>query len=1578
MNFDNEIIVEGIEDQNIIGAGKGGGGGHTPVEYPNTLKATQTVTILGAICEGPIASVDKVYFDDTGIGNYTGAKWEWRAGESSQTHIPGFSNVESVVTVGVDLKQGIPTVRDVTSSVVDAVGITLNINTLVQVTEEGDMVGYSVSHLIETRLHAGAGWVPWNNGKNGKVTVSGKAMSPYPVTFEVANPNGNGSTNVWGVRVTRLTRNDPSSKFQSTASWSLINEIQYKKLSYNNTALVGITADAQSTGGKTPRVSVLGDWMKIVVPNNYNPTARTYSGTWNGGLTAGRVFSNNPAWIVYDILTNERYGMGIPQSRIDLYSFYNAGVYNDGTVTYYDTDTSTTKSEPRFQFNGVLQTWENDWQLIQIVAATFHSAILDIGGLITCIQDRPTTMTSIFNNSNVIEGVFEYTGNSLQERHTVVNVTYNDPADRYKQRITTVEADAAYMNKYGYNSTEIAILGCTSEGQAMRSGKWLLESELVTTETVVFRVGLADAYLQPGQVIGILDNDYALRQQGGRLSVVNSTTSITTDRAITLPAGTSTITCVLSDGTIETKNINQSSGDFTTLTTSTAFSSLPLAGQPFVISTSNAAVRPFRIDRLTYYSGAERMIIEVQATFYDENKWSRVEGGLTIPAKQFSDINQAESAIPKSAVIKIVGVTEAITNSTWNNLQIDWQPGDTTNAYTYILKYTHENGQMYEFNNVLTPNFKIEDVAPGYYQFWIYAVNAAGVVSPEYKVEYVYGSSNQPDAPAAPALEGTLLAPTSVVVKGTTGTTFNSQDLVITWTDPNTVSSTSPTLMNYRVELWTSDGATLKNTYEVYAKEFVYTYAMNKADFGTPKRSVQIRVYCVDTRGKPSAATTNVFNNLAPGQQSVSIISGSDIVSFNFTTPPEDDHRGYQIHRSTTSTFTPSSSTQIYAGPDSAVMLPASPGTTYYYKVAAYDTFGQDGLNYSASVTSTTMSQKGYNYSYVGLTFTPTPATNTVSWTSGYANVVVNDVSTTYAINAGSWVSGGWGYIYYQVGQNVLNVTTNFDIANVAGRNIIAIYRGGSDLQVGNGKPIIDGSTILAATVGAAQLRTNEAIITGTAQIANSIITNAHIQNGVIDNAKIGQTIQSTNYVAGSAGWKLDKAAGLEINGGNFTLRNNVGDVILSTTGEVQGAGSAGGNLLANANFSASINASSSNSRDRPANWVYGSSYAGGTQWCSIWDNGYWGAYGPVAVMFHDATQVGTDHHSWIYQDVQIEPGKWYEASVYSGAHRCRTFLSVQFLNAARDTQVGSIGSSINQNLASFGNTYSDTVRLFCAGEAPTNAHWARIVIYKYVTDAGQADSYGFYGRAMFARCRKNQVTPSEWQTTGGMNGVGSINSSNMSTFIESASIGSAQIGNLSVGRIKIADRAVTDIISQTKGAQVAIEQTVNDYTNLYSFMHTDWQCPSSDAPYKVIFMFSSLSGISNLQISAQERGGSVNKAGQFWYVCNHELLQSSDGGATWGTYDASSMRTIKNTFANPISVPSLTSATINDPNINLNINMSVIPQPGVLYRMRTLYGKKEVAGETNPTGSNNNYLVHARFQIDNENTTHIVIPYWK
>ena len=186
--------------------------------------------------------------------------------------------------------------------------------------------------------------------------------------------------------------------------------------------------------------------------------------------------------------------------------------------------------------------------------------------------------------------------------------------------------------------------------------------------------------------------------------------------------------------------------------------------------------------------------------------------------------------------------------------------------------------------------------------------------------------------------------------------------------------------------------------------------------------------------------------------------------------------------------------------------------------------------------------------------------------------------------------------------------------------------------------------------------------------------------------------------------------------------------------------------------------------------------------------------------------------------------------------------------------------------------------------------------------------------------------------------------------------------------RIKIADRAVTDIISQTKGAQVAIEKATADYTNDYAFMHTDWQCPSTDIPYKVIFMFSGLTNMTNIQLV--QLTGSALMAASYWCVCKHELLQSSDGGATWGTYDTSSYQSDRKTISYSGN------DTVNYPAVQLNINMSVIPQPGVLYRMRTLYGKRHKNGAG--TLSNGSHTTEVRFQLDNENTTHIAIPYWK
>jgi predicted phage tail protein len=1544
----------------IEGAGKGGGGGHTPVEYPDTLSATQTALVLGALCEGPIESIDEVYFDDTPISSYKGAKWKWRAGESSQTYINGFSNTEAVTQIGVELRKGVSIARDVSSATVDAVGITVQLNSLFHVEDDGDMVGYGVSFQIHTRVNASSPWVPWNNGKNGKVRISGKTMSAYPCCWEVNKPGG-GINDIWGWQITRLTGNDPTSKYQSVSMLSLVNEIDYKKHTYNNTALLAIEASAKSTGGKTPRVSADVHAQKVFVPNNYNPKTRTYSGTWNGGMSSGRLYCNNPAWVVYDILTSTRFGMGISPSRIDLYSFYNAAVYNDGLVTYYDQDKAVNVTEPRFSFNGVLQTWEDDWQFVQVIAATFHSAIVDIGGYITCFQDRPTPITAIFNNTNVIDGMFEYASNSIQERHTVCNITYNDPDDRFKQQIATEEASQAYFDKYGYNSTEIAVLGCTSEGQARRSAKWLLETELSNSEQVVFRVGLADAYLRPSQVVGILDEYYAGTSQGGRISAA-TTTSVTFDRTITLPAGISKISCLLADGiTLQEREVAQASGSFSSVTVLTPFSQVPIIGSPWIISTPTIEVRPFRIDKITLLNSEDKHTLEVQATFYDENKWSRVEGGVIKPAKNFANLNYATCSAPINPVVEIAGVSPVGSTESYNNLILSWSSGDAINQYTFKVAYTYENDSMIELDNLLVPNTTIQYAKNGLYTFWVYARNPGNVMSPVMYYQYLLGSTNQPEPPPPGINNSTLLPVTNLYVKGTTSNQFNTLDCVISWTDPNPVGGRGlPTLKQYRIDIYDAPGTSLKKTYVSAVPEFVYDFNTNRSDFGgNSARSFQVRVYAIDTTDKPSAATSNTFSNPAPGQQSVQIISGIDVVSFNFTTAQENDHKGYVIHRDTVPTFTPSTANNIYIGADSAVMLRANQGTTYHYKVAAYDHFGQTGLNYSAAITSTTASSTNYNFTFSGLTFTPNKTNNTVSWTTGMASVLYNEVVSNYNIAAGSatW-SGGTGYIYYKSGESQLRYTTDLLIANKAGQIIVAVYKGGADLQVGNGKPIIDGSTILAGSIAAAQLKTDEAIITGTAQIANAIITNVHVQNGAIDNAKIGNVIQSTNFIPNTAGWKLDKNGGLEINGGNFTLRDNQGNVVLAASGQARGI--TGGNLLKNANFAATIRATKMMFKPAPRDWVAGMTNGSRGE---VWVDTDWGPGGESTATIISGTSDMTNW-SYFYQDVPIEQLRWYEFSCYTGAHRCNVFIQIQWLNLDRTSIVSSVSSAGNNATHAFWRVLDNANRLFTAGESPAGAYWARVVLYKGPTYANNADSYAFFSRALFARCNRGQTTPSEWQISGGLTGVGGIDGSNISTFIEDAAIGSAQIADLSVGRLKIIDRSVTDIQSATTNYYLPNPQEA--YGNNMLIQEMLWQCPA-DAPYKVLFMYNTLSGFTEYGTNL---AGTWGSSARIWGKCTHRLQASDNGGASWAVVAEWYKRTDDIMIANQ-------SASANEMSgPHLTINYSMIPTPNRLYRMTTLLQRNRAIiklGLANGTTTITPYC-----KIFNDVTTHIAIPYWK
>ncbi len=1171
-------------DKEIYGEGKGGGGGSAPTEEPDNLRTYSTAMILAAIGEGPIQAVNELYFDDTAVSAYPYCGYEVRNGESTQSVIPGFAKVSSITQVNGTLTKGNYVTRDVSTSEIDDVVVTLQADALVQVQDDGDMVGYSVKFRIQTSPYpTGSGSAIWTTFQDVYLGPGKSASAPVQRMFAVDKPNN--APGIWSVRIQRLTNDDSSSKTQSTSRWTTMAERQHHKLSYDNTALAGIHADAKSTGGGAPRTSFDVSGLKIKIPSNYDPATKTYTGSWDGLFKTGVHYTTNPAWVVYDLLTNTRYGLGLDPATIDKYSFYNAGVYNDGQLAYV-TSTGISKTTSRFTFNGVIQAYDDGYSLIQSIASCCRAQIIDMGGLVTLLQDRPYTGTPmVFTNNNVIDGHFEYISSGLQERHTQVNVTWNDPSDRYLQKIVTVPhtTDTTYdseIAKYQYNPIDLAAIGCTDEGQAYRLGKWQLDTDLKSTNMVSFKVSLQNAFVMPGDVISVMDEFWSGTQQSARI-VSATLTSVTLDRAITIPSGLSIITMLNVDGsTYISSNLTNSNGTFTTFNLATPLVSLPTIGSSTVISTAAIVPQLYRVAKIALGSMENAHLFDITATQYDANKYTRIDSNTTVPYEIFKPTSIYSVAAPTSASAKIIGVMDAAKKTSSNTLELNWQPGDTQ-PVTYTVRYSYENNTPIDVKDIPNPSFSISNAKDGLYTFYITATNRDKITSNRLTYTATLGKSDKPDAPP-PLVSGSssLNPPTNLFVKGTTGYAFTTADFTMTFTNPNTIGYGKNTLKDFILEVWNASNTTLLKTVIISPIEGAntnteYTYTLTLAENaslngGIPSRTLPIRIYARDTLKQLSTAATAIFTNGVPAAVSCLVDSAATGAFVRITPASEADVAGYIVWRSTTANFTAyDSTTQVYDGKDSSVALYSDPGTTYYYRCAAYDFFGKTGLNVSGQTTSSTPSQaKGpVNYAFSGLTFTPnSPSVNVCSWTGGQVVYLDNGVQSTYSITAGnaSWAVGSKTYIYYQKGLTYLQSTTNFGAAMSADNIVLAVYNGGTDLQVGNGKPIIDGSTLIAGSVGANQI---------VAGYVDAAILNSN--TAFIKDVNIRDTISSVNYNGTNAGWRLDKNGNITTFGA-LTVKDTVGGTVLDTSGvswgKVTGAGRPADNATVNNGLFANLN----------------------------------------------------------------------------------------------------------------------------------------------------------------------------------------------------------------------------------------------------------------------------------------------------------------------------------------------------------------------------------------------------------------------
>ena len=515
--------------------GKGGGSSKTPHEAPDDLKSSQMLTVVDAICEGPIEGpvdglksvrINKTpVLDSDGNAMVHGVTVVYRVGEDEQTAMEGFEDSGAETLLGVEVKKSEPVTRTITAKTVDRLRFTFGVQSLVSTSTKGDRNPTSVQMLIQFRRDG-----LWRTERD--ITITGKTTTQFlaSVVIDDLPPRP------FEVRMQRITDDSTTDLLQNKTVWSGYTEIIDVKQLYPNTAVIGVKVDAEQFGSQQVTRNYLLRGRIVQVPSNYDPVKRTYSGLWDG--TFKPAWTDNPAWCVLDMLTHPRYGMGsrIGVADVDKWALYAIAQYCDRLVP-----DGFGGTEPRISCNAYLTDQRKAWDVLGDFCSLMRCMPVWNGNTLTFVQDRPADKVWTYTQSNVVmpaDGApFIYSFSALKERHNAAEVRYTDPNNGWETSTELVENDAA-IRRYGRNVLKMDAFACTSRGQAHRAGLWAITTELLETQTVDFSVGAEGLRHVPGDIIEVCDSDYAGVTVGGRvLSVDSLSRTLTLDREVEIPPG---------------------------------------------------------------------------------------------------------------------------------------------------------------------------------------------------------------------------------------------------------------------------------------------------------------------------------------------------------------------------------------------------------------------------------------------------------------------------------------------------------------------------------------------------------------------------------------------------------------------------------------------------------------------------------------------------------------------------------------------------------------------------------------------------------------------------------------------------------------------------------------------------------------------------------------------------------------------------------------------------------------------------------------------------------------------------------
>jgi|TARA_R100000458_G_scaffold1980_1_gene1673 predicted phage tail protein len=628
----------------IVGAGGGGGkggGGGTPSEDDDSLQSVQFASVLDLLSEGEIQGLEdgnkSIFLDDTpvqaadGSRNFKNFTIVTRTGTQGQAHIPGFGATQSENAVNTEVTNGSPVTRSITNTEVDRVRVTLTIPSLFKVEDDGDIKGLTVTIKIQVQYNGGG----YNDVINDAIT--GKSSARYQRDYLI---NLDGAFPV-DIRMVRVSTDDTSAKRNRLTIWSTYSEIITDKFRYPNSALVALRFDSRQFG-TIPTRKYLIRGIKVKIPSNATVDTTThlgritYSGVWDGTFQAA-TWCNDPSWCLYDLLISTRYGASVPEDTLDRYDFFAISQYCNQLV-----DDGKGGQEPRFSLNILINSRDEVFNVIQQLTAIFRGIAYYGAGSLVLLQDKPTDAQYLLGPSNVVNGTFSYSGSAQKTRHTVAVVGWQSYDTRGDIEYEYVE-DHAAVAKYGIIKKDIKAIGCYSQGQAHRLGKWALLSEQNLTETCEFAVAIdSGIVLRPGMVVNIADPLRGGTRRSGRINSAASTQIIAIDSDTNLSINLSnspTISILMSTGLVETRTIDIVDG--TTINVTSPFSEVPSAGAVYLIETSDIEAQQFRVLSV---AEAGDGIYGISAVAYNESIYAAVESDLALRPRDITNLSGKPAA----------------------------------------------------------------------------------------------------------------------------------------------------------------------------------------------------------------------------------------------------------------------------------------------------------------------------------------------------------------------------------------------------------------------------------------------------------------------------------------------------------------------------------------------------------------------------------------------------------------------------------------------------------------------------------------------------------------------------------------------------------------------------------------------------------------------------------------------------------------------------------------------------------------------------------------------------------------------